>query len=285
MAANSTLTPAHETGWRRGLSNMLNKENGGWWKTRSWLVQTIIWLLILNGILATLLWASPDNVRVRVNGEQLDETTAGIEALMEVKTTAGLVTFILIAGMAPAVGVIIIGQDALIGEKQSGTAAWVLSKPVSRNAFILSKLIAHAFGILITAIVIQAIIAYIQISATNKGLWPPGPFIVAIGLVFLNLLFYLTLTLMLGSIFNGRGAVIGISMLLLFGYQLFLGAAPWLGAIMPWGLVTQAGQGLPLAVRVALGSPATPVTPIVATALWCVLFVAVALWRFNREEF
>jgi len=27
------------------------------------------------------------------------------------------------------------------------------------------------------------------------------------------------------------------------------------------------------------------VTPIVATALWCVLFVAVAIWRIRREEF
>jgi hypothetical protein len=27
------------------------------------------------------------------------------------------------------------------------------------------------------------------------------------------------------------------------------------------------------------------VTPIVATALWCVVFTVVAVWRFNRDEF
>jgi hypothetical protein len=26
-------------------------------------------------------------------------------------------------------------------------------------------------------------------------------------------------------------------------------------------------------------------TPIVATAVWSIIFVAVALWRFKREEF
>jgi len=27
------------------------------------------------------------------------------------------------------------------------------------------------------------------------------------------------------------------------------------------------------------------VTPIIATVLWCVLFVVVAIWRISREEF
>ena len=38
-------------------------------------------------------------------------------------------------GMFVAFGVMIIMQRVLVGEKRSGTAAWVLSKPVTRTGF------------------------------------------------------------------------------------------------------------------------------------------------------
>jgi len=47
MSAHSAILPVHETGWRRGFANLLSKENGAWWRTRRWLVQTIIWVAIL----------------------------------------------------------------------------------------------------------------------------------------------------------------------------------------------------------------------------------------------
>jgi hypothetical protein len=39
-----------------------------------------------------------------------------------------------------------------------------------------------------------------------------------------------------------------------------------------------------LAAAVALGRSVSP-TPIIATLLWCVLFIVLAVWRFNRDEF
>jgi len=63
-----------------------------------------------------------------------------------------LTVFLKIAGIATAIGVAVLAQDALIAEKHSGTAAWVLSKPVSLSAFILSKVIANAAGILISTV-------------------------------------------------------------------------------------------------------------------------------------
>lgn len=281
MAGNSALLPINEKGWRRGFANMLRNENGAWWRTRMWIVQTIIWLLILNGILATLLWAAPQPARVNA-GEAGESAFA---ALMAEKPTAGLSVFMIMSGIAPAIAIVIIAQDAIIGEKQSGTAAWILSKPVSRTAFILSKLVANAIGILITAVILQGVIAYAQISAASGAARPIGPFLGAMGLVFLNLMFYLTLTLMLGTLFDARGPVIGIAMALLFGYQIFLGIAPWLAEIMPWALVVQTGSSAPLAVTVALGLPIASYTPIIATVLWSVIFTIVAVWRFNREEF
>ena len=282
MASTSALQRVEEKGWRRGFANLLSKENGAWWRTRRWLVQSVIWLLILNGIVATVLWAVPNNAA----GEAAARDANALARMMSEKYTTGLTIFIIMCGIAPVIGAIIIGQDAIIEEKRSGTAAWVLSKPVSRIAFVLSKLIANAFGLLITAIVVQGVIAYAQISASAGRLLSIGGVLAALGLLFLNLLFYFTLTLMLGTLFDSRGPVLGIAFALLFGYQLFLGLAPWLAQIMPWAIVTQTNlSSTPLAVTVALEQPLVSVTPILVTAVWCVLFIGVALWRFNREEF
>jgi ABC-type transport system involved in multi-copper enzyme maturation permease subunit len=53
----------------------------------------------------------------------------------------GLQAFFAISPLFGPIGVAVLAQGAIVGEKQSGTAAWVLSKPVSRSAFILAKLL------------------------------------------------------------------------------------------------------------------------------------------------
>ena len=185
------------------------------------------------------------------------------------------------AGMAVPVGVAIIGQGLILDEKKSGTLEWVLSKPASRTALLASKLIASTIGIVVVLVALQGALAYLQLAL--KGSTPALlPFIGGMSLVALNALFYLALTLMLGVLFDGRGA--HDPMILIFGYQIFLGIAPWLADVTPWGLVVQA-QREPLAVLLAEGQPLPTVLPIVATVLWIVAFTAVAIWRFRQQEF
>lgn len=269
MSATNVLLPVRETGWRSGFANLLSKETGAWWRTRGWLIQTIIWVAILDGILAILLFATPES-EAGASGFEL-----GAEAMI-VFLTMGLISL--------AIGAVIIGQEAVIDEKHSGTAAWVLSKPVSRVAFILAKLIAHGLGLLVTGVIIPGVIAVVMLAAAGRTV-DPGNFVMAQGLVFLSTLFYLALTLMLGTLSDGRGAVIGIPIAIAFSYQLFLGLAPWLADVTPWGFLAGAGSPIPPVARVALGQAALPTMPIIATTIWCLLFTIVALWRFGREEF
>jgi ABC-2 type transport system permease protein len=294
MASNSILQAVNERGWQMGMANLLHKENGAWWRTWRWAVQTAIWLVLLNGLLATILWAGPAP-RPGAEGATLADAPSGarngaaldqVRGIMRDKPTAGLLLFLLFNGIAVPIAVVIAGQDAIIGEKQSGTAAWVLSKPVSRSAFVLSKMSAYALGSLATAVVLQGAVAYAQIWLAGGAPRPLLNFAGAMGLLFLNLMFYFTLTLMLGTFFAGRGAVLGISLALLLGYQLLLAIAPGLAAIMPWGMVLNVTpDGVPLTFSLAVGRPLSTITPIVASAVWCVIFVAIAIWRFRREEF
>jgi ABC-2 type transport system permease protein len=263
MNANTvSMVPRRERGWRMGLANMLAKENGAWWRTRRWWIQCLIALLLLNVTMAL-------NLK---DGGSIDNAATG---------------FLLIAGAVLPIAAIIMGQDSILGERHSGTAAWVLSKPLRRPAFILSKLIAYGLGFLATWVVFPGAIAYLQLVASG---WPQlsvPSYAGAMGLIYLNLLFYLTLTLMLATLFHGRGAVLGIALSLVWGWMMIpLGV--WLADVMPWRLVIALGENgaIPaLAGYLMRGQPLPTVAPIIATAVWCVLFVAVAIWRIRREEF
>lgn len=268
MPSGNQLQPNQETGWRRGFKQLLRRENNGWWKSRRWIVQTLIYLFVLNGLMLTVLNAS-------------DASSGQAPATAAEKVALALTVFITLAGLVPVIAVVITGQDTIIGEKQSGTAAWILSKPVSRASFVLSKLTAHSLAFFVNIAVIQGAVAYAILSVTNGAGLPLLPFAAGMVLIFLNLLFYITLTVMLGMLFSQRGGVIGIGLALALGYQIIVGIAPWTNAIMPWGIIGDGG----VASAVMLGQAPVSYLPVIATILWCFLFTGVALWRFERAEF
>ncbi|MAG35487.1 MAG: hypothetical protein CL878_04475 [Dehalococcoidia bacterium] len=273
MTSAAVLEPVAQGGWLSGFVNLLSQENGRWWRTRRWLLQSLIWLVILNGILALILWMPGVTVNAGdgpVTGEQ--------------RADVGLQAFIQFMGAFAPLGAMILAQGAIVGEKQLGTAAWVLSKPVSRSAFIIAKLLATALGLLITVIALQSVIGYAQLSLRMEEALPPLAYVAAIGVLALHLVFYLALTLMLGTFFSGRAPVIGIAIAVLFGHdpvgQLLARYAEWLPQFLPLRLV---GIAVPLVQEQPLPDN-WPIT-LLAVAVYTVIVVAVALWRFEREEF
>lgn len=290
--ASSTLQPVKGSGWRAGFANMFSKENGAWWRTRLWLIQSLIWLVVLNGLLASVLRVPADAVAEAQQqmeadaaaGAQIDPTA---NLVADSQIGQGLLVFLLFGGLAVPVAAIILGMETIMGEKQTGTAAWVLSKPLSRKAFLLSKLAANALGILVTCVLLQGIVAYLQVSGKLGMPYPLLSFWSGVGLVFLDILFYLTLTVMLGTLFKSRGPVLGISLALALGGPSMLRVAPkFIATLLPWTFIVPYSQtGAPLALSAALGQPLETWVPVVATALWCIVFVGIALLRFEREEF
>jgi len=268
MANANNLQLLDEQGWGQGFANLLRKENGEWWHTRRWWTQSLFWLLIVNGVLAMVLWVVPV-----LDPEETQDMVGKLG------------TFIQVMSFFPMFAVITITQGAIIGEKQSGTAAWVLSAPVSRSGFILAKLLANALGFFITIILFQGLTAYIQISFSEGSLLPLGPFLINLGLLSLYLLFYLALTLMLGTMFDSRGPVQGIAI----GVAIFsmLGIGQSLSGFLPW-IVFVLPEIIPsLASALVQGESIPPVwpVPIIAMSLYIVLFVALAIRRFDREDF
>jgi ABC-2 type transport system permease protein len=261
QAARQGLIPVSERAWLGGFGNMLRKELGQWWGTRTWWILTLIWVLIINGITTIVM---------------LTEELAPAEMVQE-----AVQTFLMLGAFAVGIGTIITLQGAIVGEKQLGTAAWVLSKPASRSAFILSKAVAYAIGFWVTGILIPAIIFVIEERFLLPDPLALEPFLIGLGLVALGQLFYLVLTLMLGAFFNTRGPIIGIPIAFIIAGLILKGMfPPQVMYITPWLLPD-------IASALTLGMPLPPgwQVPIAVTAIWIVIMIALALWRFSREEF
>jgi ABC-2 type transport system permease protein len=267
MVANTELQRVGLSGWRTGLANLLGKENHAWWASRRWLVQSVVWAVIVNGLLALSLFFMP-----------LLFGTGGPDVV-----ELGLAMLFRIGGVALAIGAIVLVQDAIIGERKAGVTEWLLSKPVSRPAYVLSKLLAHGFGVLVILVGLQGAIAYGLLSLAMGKPFPLPPYLVGMAGLAVHTLFYLALALMMGVLTTSRTTLLGAALgVVLIGWlvtPIGLSVGTFV-MLMPFTLVhilPAAVQGAPLPLSVWL--------PIGVTAVLSVVFVAVTLARFERLEF
>lgn len=262
MAASVALEIHTGTSWFVGFGNMVYKEWGSWWRTRRSLTHLILWLFVINGLMFL----------VGVDERGSNPPIEVLEELIEVFIRAG--------GLFATIGVVVATQSAVFGEKQLGTAEWVLSKPVSRPAFLLSKFLVNGFSFVFLAVVVPTVVFYLQV--IHHALMQPEFVSFTLGLLLHieHLLFYLALTLMAGTFFKGRGAVSGAAIGFLFAGLILPGALPSLTPLLPWVLH-------PLASTVALQQdlPDQVWLSVLMTLGWTLLCLLVALWKFEREEF
>ena len=104
MSADTVFDLVDERGWRRGLGNLMKGQFSGWFQSSRWWRHALIWLATINLILffATL----------GMSGEA--ENEAG---------DSPLILYSIFGGIFVAIGVMIIMQGVIVGEKRSGTAA------------------------------------------------------------------------------------------------------------------------------------------------------------------
>ena len=263
LAARHGLVPVRGSGWLGGFGNMLGKELGDWFSTRRWIVQTFIWLLIVNGMMAFLIFIVP-----------------AIDPTEDTEIMQSLGFYFSFATLFGAIGMIILAQDEIIQEKQSGTAAWILSKPVSRSAFVLTKLVSNILGGLIFIAGLTGAVAYLELYLAFQQALPVLPYLMGLGVILLTLTFYLSLVIMLGTIFEQRGAVLGIAVGVLLGGLIASQFTSLVSYFLPVNMPEIAGalmQGEPL--------PTIAVSQLITVGAWSILFTLVALLRFRREEF
>jgi ABC-2 type transport system permease protein len=267
LAARSGLVPASNAGWLGGFGNMLGKELGDWFGTRRWVVQAFIWLLIINGLMAFIMFIVP----------AMDPSA---QMSPQEELVQGLGLYFNFAILFGAIGMIILAQDEIIQEKQSGTAAWILSKPVSRSAFVLTKLLSNFLGGLIIIAGLTGAVAYAELYLASGQALPVLPYLMGLGLILLTLTFYLSLVIMLGTIFEQRGAVLGIAVGVLMGGLIASQFTPLVSYFLPVKM-----PDIALALMQGQPLPTIAISQLITAGAWSILFTLVALLRFRREEF
>ncbi|MGD2059155.1 MAG: ABC transporter permease subunit, partial [Anaerolineales bacterium] len=228
---------------------MFQRESDLWWGTRRWWIQALIGSVGINALLGFFLFVMPPILEAA--GEEIDLLTGGAQM------------FFGLGFMLLAVDVTILTLDSVLGERQSGTAEWVLSKPVSRSAFILSKLAAHTIPILLLLVALPSAVAYGLFML--KGVPVPDAYLSAVGLMGLHTFFYLVLTIAGGVLIDNRNTLLAVTLGSALGGVLLANLVtpyvmwtPWPLAAIASGLVAGAEQALPRMLYL----------PVVFTAFW-----------------
>ena len=259
MAQNDVFKLHNPTGRLGGLSNLLQAEFSRW-RTWDWYIMALIWVGVI-GVSTVGMFLSPDT------------------AVTEIILVMGFMI-----GMFPVIAVVIVMQDEIVSHRETGTIAWLLSKPVTRPSFILSKLISNIVGVVISMVIIPGIVVYLEFVFLKGMIISPIQFILGFSLVAINLIFYLCLTLMLGTVFEQRGGIIAIPLTLCLGYTIIMNLAAQI-PIHPMSMFFPAGSDVSLFGSLILGTPLDSILPIISTILFIIVFVAISLWKFNQEEF
>lgn len=246
MSSSSEFDMVTETGWRMGLSNLLGKELRAWFGTSVWWQQALLWSAIL-GMFSTIGLQEPE----------------------------GFFIFYAMAIIFPSIATIIVAQEKIVEEKKSGSAAWVLSKPVSRVSFILAKLISLGIGVSVSMILIPGTVVYILALAIGSA---PGivGFYASMLLLALWQVFLVFLTICMGTFFEEGGPVMAIPFFFVF-FGVNLGQHPTIGPLGPWGLYQLAFN--------FISDSGYPIYPLIMTAVALALLAGIAIWRFSKHEF
>jgi len=176
-----------------------------------------------------------------------------------------------------AIAAIVLAMGAVSTERERGTAAFVLSKTISRGAFLGAKVAAIA-AVLGTGVLLAVAVGWFYTAILFEPLPLAGW--AALGLLgWLGLTAWAALTFAGSTITGSTGAAAGIGFVALLVLSI-AAAIPTIGRYLPGGL---AGP----AVALAAGAPvdATDVlAPVAGTLAIIVVALAASIWSFRRQE-
>ena len=146
---------------------------------------------------------------------------------------------------------------------------------------MLGKLVASLIAVLVLLVTMPALLTYLLMSARMGMFFSPTAFLGGVGIMTIHTIFYLTLTIMLGTLFESRIPILGIALGMVMGGSLIGGIIQPLMYVMPWTLGKIAsliadGQTIPNGILWP---------PLIASLLWSVVFTLIALAKFEKKEF
>ncbi len=261
MLINENLDRRTFTKWNQGFTNLFHTELSRWFKGKVFLARLLLWCGLSNGM-AILIWLQAPNV--------------GSEAIL---------VFGIFAGLTSSIGITIIMQESIAGEIKSGAASWILSKPITRESYILAKWIGNSIGATISMIIAPTFVFYIMFFLFTGEMLNLEMFVAVVAVLSLNMLFFLSLTLMMGSFQRNSSIVIGVPIGIYLLQQILVNFSSFLTDIAPWGLTNPLNDGTPsIVVSFMLGIPPFSILPVIGTALYIIILVLLTIKIMQNQE-
>lgn len=251
-----------------GLGLLLGKELLE--QTRTMRVFVVAIVFALFGILSPLTAKYLPDILKAVGGDQIP-----LGLIPTPKAADAVDQFLKNLGQFGALTAILLAMGAVATEKERGTAALILTKPASRAAFLLAKLVAISLDLLV-ATAAAGILGYYYTLVVFEPL-PVAGYAAMCVVLWLSMVVYAALTFLGSTLVRSAaaGAGLGVVFLVVTG---IVSALPTVGRYMPESLAIPARA---LALGTAVPETAGPLLVNVAI----IVASAVLAWvAFRHQE-
>ncbi|MDC7226040.1 MAG: ABC transporter permease [Spirochaetales bacterium] len=242
-----------------GISNLVSIEMQNWFNTKKIWFHVSLWIILLFGLV--------------------------VIASMNSYTAPGAIGLYLnFVGVFGSIGIILSVQGVIIGERKTGIAAWLNSKPISRSSYIISKFFGNLLGFFISMSLIPVLLNVLYISLRDGQIFSVVRIPIFIGCLLIYLSFYLSLTILCGTLFSNRGLASGIPLSIFFAQSLLSGVFPKLALFFPNSMLSgDEGAGSILGDYFFYGTM-TSYESILVSVFLTICFLAIAVLRFKADE-
>ncbi len=251
------------------MGPLLRKEFREQWRTYR--------LLIVAVVLAFFGWSSPPIARYTpLLLKSIPGAPPGLDLLVPPPTIADAIgQYVKNVGQFGILLALLVPMGAVALEKERGTAAMLLSKPVSRGTFLLAKFAALGVTFFL-GLFLAALGGYLYTRLLFPETLPAGRFALLNLFLFLELLVYVALTLLASTLTRSQAAAAGLAAAF-FALLLIPGVFPQVGRYLP-GELSSWGS------RLLLGGESGPAWGALGISLGIVALALLGAWVALRRQ-
>lgn len=249
-----------------GFASLIRKDLLEQWRTFRLPAMGLVFLVF--GLMSPLL--------AKYTAELIEQFAGNVEINVPIPTSKDAIDQIIKnLGQTGPIAAILLGMGVIAAEKQRGTAALILTKPVTRSAFIVSKFLA-LMATLATGVLLGCVAGYVYTAILFEP--PPvGGYTFFTLLILLSITVYAAITFLGSTVLNSSLAAAGVGLAALV-ITVAMAALPGIGGFMPVGLYAPARD-------IALGGPSENVLmPVIINLIVVGLALTFAWLSFRRQS-